>query len=201
MLREDYKKASKGSLAVTILGCILGGGICMFLGFLGSFGDANSYQTIVQSGFTLSTVICYAIVVVCGFGVLFRIPCACMTAALVIMIEFGIYCAITMKVQWSVHFLMMIKFAVFVCCSQLLVSCLTSKTGGKTVRYVEPEGVPQAHVRQQYQQQAPVVDNVAASRGCSVPRAASQQRGGVPQPRGRMGAAVPPKGAPQPRRR
>ena len=201
MVREDYKKASKGQLVVTILGCILGGGACLALAFLGTFGG-EGYTTLVESGYTLITIPCYGLVIICGFGVLFRIPYAAIVAALATIIEFGLYVGIYMHIHWQVHYLMMLKFAVFVCCSQLLVTCLKKVVQEKTIRYVEPEGVPQAHKRTLYTQQVHQVDDAASRQGCSVPRfSGNNNYGGVPQPKNRKPTSTAPSGVPQPRRR
>ena len=127
------------------------------LAFLGTFGG-EGYTTLVESGYTLITIPCYGLVIICGFGVLFRIPYAAIVAALATIIEFGLYVGIYMHIHWQVHYLMMLKFAVFVCCSQLLVTCLKKVVQEKTIRYVEPEGVPQAHKRTLYTQQVHQVD-------------------------------------------
>lgn len=192
MYRENYKAASGAQIAIACGGCLVGGGAVAALGFLGAFGD---YASLEKMGFSISTILCYVFVILCGLGILVRVPYAVSAALVACAVEFALYIGLGVMGTSSIDmsFFIMLKLAVAICCMQLLVTIKTDDAydeAPKNVHYVLPEGAPQARQKQVYQETPGNFDQAAANQGCSVARNARGIQAGVPQPR-RCAAQAP----------
>ncbi|MBQ9243374.1 MAG: hypothetical protein IJ165_09140 [Proteobacteria bacterium] len=115
---ENYNNATTGRFAAAVAGCILGGGIIMFLGILGASGD---YQSLPQAGYNGLTIPFYALVVISGFLLLFRVRYAILIALGAEAIEMVCYITKQMSTSPDVGILILLKLAVIVCCMQLML--------------------------------------------------------------------------------
>ncbi len=198
MYRENYKLASGAQIAIASVGCMLGGAAVTALGFCGAFGG---YESLEKMGYGLQTIPCYGIVVLCGLLIMLRVEYAISAAIAACAVEFAIYVGMGVMGTSSIDmsFLVMLKLAVVICCTQLLVTVKSDSLEDvpKNVEYVLPEGAPQAHQRQVYQEMPQNMDNAAVRQGCGVARNSMYGMSGVPQPR-RSVAHAP--GIPQSRR-
>ncbi|MBR4984759.1 MAG: hypothetical protein IKY83_03335 [Proteobacteria bacterium] len=117
-LYENYGNATPGRFAAAVIGCILGGGIIMFLGILGASGD---YQSLPKAGYDGVTIPFYILVMVSGFLLMFRIRYAILIALGAEAIEMVCYITKQMSTTPEVGILILLKLAVIVCCTQLML--------------------------------------------------------------------------------
>ncbi|MBQ1925929.1 MAG: hypothetical protein II180_07430 [Proteobacteria bacterium] len=115
---ENYLNATTGRFAAAAAGCILGGGIIMFLGILGASGD---YESLPKAGYNGVTIPFYAIVMISGFLLLFRMRYAILIAIGAEAIEMVCYITKQMSTTPDVGFLILLKFVVIVSCIQLML--------------------------------------------------------------------------------
>ena len=121
-LQVDYNNSTLTQRMIAVGGCLFGGAIVLILGLCGAFGD---YETLPLYGFNLWTVPFYAIVVACGFLTLFRFKYAVIGAIASIIIEFVLYICVQLSTTPEVGFLILLKLAVLVCCTQLAISIVS----------------------------------------------------------------------------
>lgn len=178
MLRENYRKSSLGQQMLAVAGCMLGGALVIVMGFLGEFGG---YESLANSGYGLVTIPFYILVVLCGVGILLRIPYAVMAAIALCCVEMIVFlCECFLVKTTDVNFLFLVKIAVILSCTQLMVKI------GENEEDIE-EYVAQKPMMVQQRGRRPGVtnsdiENAAAHQGCALPR---QQRGfaNAPQPK------------------
>lgn len=117
-LYENYENATTGRFAAAVIGCIVGGIVITILGVLGASGD---YQSLPQAGFNGVTIPFYIIVTVCGFLLLLRVRYAILIALGAEAIEMICYITKQMSTTPEVGILILLKLAVIVCCTQLML--------------------------------------------------------------------------------
>ncbi len=115
-IHVNYNNSSLAQRMIAVGGCLFGGAIVLVLGLCGAFGD---YETLPLYGFNIWTVPFYALVVACGFLILFRFKYAVIIALSAMVIEFVIYICDQLSTTPEVGFIILLKVAVLVCCLQL----------------------------------------------------------------------------------
>lgn len=191
MYRENYQAATGTQIAIAGLGCIIGGIAVTALGFCGAFGG---YESLEKMGFSLQTIPFYAFVTLCGIGIIMRIPYAATAALVSCAIEIALYLGMGVMGTSSIDmsFFVMLKLAVALCCTQLLVAIRTNDLEDESGN--DARMLPQA-CQPQHQAQGNI-NQMAARQGCGVARNNMPQGNGVPQPRRTLSQAP---SLPQPR--
>jgi len=140
MVREDYRDSTLGQRMIAVGGCVLGGGLVLVLGIFGAVGN---YSSLAASGYGVATIPFYALVVLCGFGILMRIQYALSAAFVLCMIEFVIFLTTQLSTTWDVGFLVLLKLGVVVCCTQLMLSVVKKGDDEPPVRRDHGPAAPQ----------------------------------------------------------
>ncbi len=178
MIHENYRKSSLGQRMIAVGGCIFGGALVLVMGFLGAFGG---YESLANSGYGIVTLPFYALVVLCGVGILMRIPYALMAAIALSLIELVVWLTKCFLVTTTdVNFLFLVKIGVIISCTQLMIA--VSENDDEIV-----EAPVQRQVMVQQRGRRPGVsdadiENAAAHQGCAVPRKVNGYAG-APQPK------------------
>lgn len=136
MFYEKYSDSSLGQRMIAVAGCVIGGAVVLLLGFLGAFAD---YQSLASYGFGVTTIPFYVVVVICGMGILARIPYTLPVAFGAAMIELVVYFTQQMSTTWDVNFLVLLKLLVIVSCTQLMMTVIkTDDKAPKQVKQIDP---------------------------------------------------------------
>ncbi len=118
MIHVNYSNSTIGQRAVAVFGNLLGGAAVVFLGILGAFFD---YESLAKEGYSLITIPCYAVVLFTGLLILARVKYAVLIAVAAELIEMMCYVTMQVTTTPTVSFLILIKVAVIVCSTQLMV--------------------------------------------------------------------------------
>lgn len=122
MIYVDYRKSTIGQRAVASFGSMIGGAIVVLLGILGEFFE---YDSLVKNGYSLVTIVCYAVVMFSGLLVLARVKYAVLIAVAAELIEMMFYITVQVSTTPNVGFLLLVKVAVILCSTQLMVKIVS----------------------------------------------------------------------------
>lgn len=167
-INVDYEQSTSVQRVVAAASCVIVGGIILILGICGAFGDS---ETLPKMGFDLSTVVCYSVVVICGFLILARLSYSVIAALIAMIIEIVIYVTHQMSSTPDVGFLVLLKGVAIVGCLQLAIKIVSFSD--------EPEAPAPRRI----------VDN-GAPRGRQIPNRAGA-RGAMPNRRNSAARQAP----------
>ena len=183
MIRENYRKASVIQRMIAVAGCVIGGALVVILAILAAFGG---YDSLARAGYSVLTIPFYGLVILCGFGILFRIPYALIGAIALCLIEIIAFLTTYLSTTVDVNFLFLVKIAVILCCTQLMVVTVSTSDDEEeepAPRRAAMQGGPQPRNRQHMAQGAMPRNG---ARGMAPPAGVSRPRVGrgmPPQPR------------------
>lgn len=117
MYTENYANSNLANRMIAVAGCVLGGAFVMLLANLGAFAD---YTSLSRAGFNLKTIPFYAIIILCGVGILFRIRYVAAAAFVLNMVEMAVDITTYLQTTTGMNGFFILKIGITVCIVQLL---------------------------------------------------------------------------------
>ena len=122
MIHVNYELSTIGQRMIAVAGNFLGGALVLILGILGAFFE---YENLAKNGFSVITIPCYAVVMFSAFLILARVKYAVLIAVGAELLELLSYITMQVTTPPNVSFLILIKVAVIVCSTQLMVKIVS----------------------------------------------------------------------------